>query len=193
MASGRTSKKLDNHVVMATQPSSSSESRLQPLMFVALNSDGSNFQEWLNDAKTVLSAEDLAITVESEGSEEILPVCKSQALLILRKHLDHALRLQYIQMDDPARLWSLLNARFNLQQTLFLPQARSDMINLRVLDFPDFVSFNSELHQIIAQLSLCWEIVIEVELIEKTLSTSPLLPSPSILSQQYRNMQFKKH
>jgi hypothetical protein len=76
-------------------------------------------------------------------------------------------------VDDPARLWSLLNARFNHQQTLFLPQARSDMINLRVLNFPDFVSFNSELHQIIAQLSLCGEIVTEAELIEKTLSTSP--------------------
>ena len=150
MASKYKSKKIDNPVVMATQPSSSSslESRLQPLMFVALNSDGSNFLEWLNDTKTVLAAEDLAITLETDPAEEIPIVYKSQALLILRRHLDHALRFQYIQVDDPARLWSHLNAKFNHQQTLFLPQARKDWINFRVLDFLDFVSYNLELHRI---------------------------------------------
>ena len=36
------------------------ESRLQNLLFAPLKSDGSNFLEWLNDARTVLCAEDLA-------------------------------------------------------------------------------------------------------------------------------------
>jgi hypothetical protein len=39
------------------------ESRLQTLMFPPLNSDGSNFMEWINDAKTILSVEDLARTL----------------------------------------------------------------------------------------------------------------------------------
>jgi hypothetical protein len=150
---------------MATQASSSSpsESRLQPLVFAALNSGESNFLEWLNDAKTLLSAEDLAITLETDPEEEIADVYKSQALLILRRHLDHALRLQYIQVNDPARLWSQLNARFNHQQTLSLPQARSDWINMKVFDFLDFVSFNLELHRITAQLKLCGETISEAE------------------------------
>lgn len=122
------------------------ESRLQALMFPPLNSDGSNFLEWINDTKTVLSAEDLARTlitpVESTSSapnaaDNIPAVCKWQALLLLRRHLDHALRLQYLEVDDPADLWAQLHARFHHQQTLFLPQARTDWINLRVLDFPD--------------------------------------------------------
>ena len=39
------------------------ESRLQALLFPPLNSDGSNFLEWINDAKIVLSAENLARTL----------------------------------------------------------------------------------------------------------------------------------
>jgi hypothetical protein len=54
---------------------------------------------------------------------------------------------------------------------IFLPQARTDWINLRVFDFPDFVSFNSELHRIVVQFQLCDQTITEAELIEKILST----------------------
>ena len=192
MASRHKSKRVEL-IVMATQPSPSvpSGSRLQALVFEALNSDGSNFLEWLNDAKHYLAAEELDIYLETNPEEEVSDVYKSQTLVILRRHLDHALRLQYIQVSDLARLWNQLKARFDHQQTLFLPQARSDWINLRVLDFPDFVSFNFELYRIIAQLKLCGETITKAELIEKTLFTFPL--ATAILSQQYRNMKFTKH
>lgn len=60
-----------------------------------------------------------------------------------------------------------------------------------MLDFPYFAAFNSELRRITAQLRLCGQTVRNAELIEKTLSTFP--PATTILSQQYRNMKFKKH
>jgi hypothetical protein len=171
---------------------------MQSLMFNPLSSDGTNFLEWVNDAKTVLSADDLArtlttdvATTSTDPAQQIPPSARWQALLILRRHLDKPLRLQYMQLDDPAELWTQLHSRFNHQQTLFLPQARTDWINLRVLDFPDFASFNSELHRITAQLRLCGQTITDAELIEKTLSTFP--PATAILSQQYRNMKFKKH
>lgn len=88
MASRYKSKKNENPTVMATQASSSSapsESRLQPLQFNALHSDGSKFLEWLNDAKTVLAAEDLAATLEDDTTGEIHDVYKSQALLLAAK------------------------------------------------------------------------------------------------------------
>jgi hypothetical protein len=91
------------------------------------------------------------------------------------------LRLQYLEVDDPADLWAQLHARFHHQQTLFLLQARNDWINLRVLDFPDFVSFNFELHRIVAQFRLCGQEVTDAELIEKTILTFP--PTTAILSQ----------
>ena len=39
------------------------ESRLQNLLFSPLQADGSNFLEWINDARTILCAEDLAKTL----------------------------------------------------------------------------------------------------------------------------------
>jgi hypothetical protein len=154
--------------------------------------------EWVNDTKTVLSVDDLARTLthpQASTSEDPAPqiptVCKWQALLLLQQHLDHSLRLQYPQVDDLADLWTQLHSRFQHQQNLFLPQARTNWINLRVLDFPDFASFNSELHRITAQLRLCDQTVTKAKLIKKTLSTFP--PATAILSQQYRNMRFKKH
>ena len=45
-----------------------------------------------------------------------------------------------------------------------------DSINLRVLDVPDFLLFNSELHRITVQLWFCGEEIIESQLIDKTLS-----------------------
>ena len=94
-------------------------------------------------------------------------------------------------MEDPADLWRQLHARFHHEKSIFLPQARSDWLSLRVLDFVDLNSFNAELHRIVAQLRLCGEEVTEEQLIDKTLSTFP--PASSILAQQYRNMVFKKH
>ena len=158
------------------------ESRLQALLFPPLNYDGSNFLEWMNDAKIVLSAEDLARTLIQpvastttcpNPTDNIPAVCKWQAVILLRRHLDQTLRLQYLEVNDPADLWAQLHERFHHQQTLFLPQAHTDWTNLRVLDFPDFISFNSELHRILAQLRLCGQEVTDAELIEKTMSTFP--------------------
>ena len=97
------------------------ESRLQNLMFSPLHANGSNFLEWINDARIVLCAEDLAKTLihpppaplpntsADEADEvpsvlEVHVVSKWQALALLRRHMDQALRLQYLDVDDPADL-----------------------------------------------------------------------------------------
>jgi hypothetical protein len=141
--------------------------------------------------KTYLCAEELDVTLEDEQEEEIPPPYKWQTLLILRRHLDSSLRQQYVQVQEPAELWAALAARFKHEETIFLPQARADWMNLRVLDFPNFHGFNSELHRITAQLRLCGDAITETNMIDKTLSTFP--PACAILAQQYRNMHFTTH
>ena len=170
---------------------------MQSLQFNPLHADGSNFLGWVNDAKIILCVGDLAKTLatqpstSSDPAQQIPAATRWQALHQLRRHLDQSLRLQYLQIEDPVELWALLHTRFNHQHTLFLTQVRSDWINLRVMDFSNFVSFNSELHHVTAQLHLCGESLSDADLIEKTLSTFP--PACAILSQQYRNLKFKKH
>lgn len=133
------------------------ESIIQTLMFPPLHSDGSNFLEWVNDARIVLSAEDLANTLQppkppkpstytDEPEGQIPAISKWKVLLLLRRHLDQALRLQYLEIDDPTGLWTQLHVCFDHLQTLFLPLARTDWMNLCVLVFPNFVTFNMELY-----------------------------------------------
>ena len=74
------------------------DSCLQALMLAPLNSNGSNFLEWINDVRIILNGEDLARTlypsvpsISSESEVQIPAVCKWQALSLLRHHLDHTL------------------------------------------------------------------------------------------------------
>ena len=190
---------MDNthsRISMSTKPSFT-ESKMHALMFAPLRSDGSNFLEWVNDAKVLLSAKDLAKTLtppvpskDDDATTTIPPAQKWHTLTVLRRHLDHALGLQYLQFENSAGLWTQLHARFDHQQRLFLPQARVNWTNIRVLDFSNYAAYNSKLHRIIAQLRLCDQVIEEAELIEKTLSTLP--PTTAILLQQYRNMKFEK-
>ena len=116
---------------------------------------------------------------------------QSKALLILRRHINYALRNQYLLIEKSDELWKELKARFYHEKTIHLPQARSDWLELRVLDFADLSSFNAELHRIVTQLRMCGQSIDESELIDKTLSTFP--SAAALLAQQYRNMKFQTH
>jgi hypothetical protein len=111
--------------------------------------------------------------------------------LMIRRHLDYSLRKQYFTLSSPHELWKALKTRFLHEKTMHLPQARSEWIQLRVMDFSDLLSFNAELHRIMSLMWLCGQRIEESELIDKTLSTFP--PAATILAQQYRNMQFLIH
>jgi hypothetical protein len=63
---------------------------------------------------------------------------------------------------------------------MHLPQARSEWIQLRVMDFSDLLSFNAELHRIVSLMRLCGQHIEESEMIDKTLSTFP--PAAAILA-----------
>ena len=167
-----------------------SNTQIQPLLFEALEADGSNYLEWSIDAKSYLCAEGLDGALKSPIPGDLPATSKWKAFFILRRHLDASLRQQYIHVEDPHTLWEQLEARFRHEKVV-LAQARNDWIHLRVLDFPNFLMFNAELHRITSLLRLCGEEVTEEELIEKTLSTFP--PASAILSLQYRNMKYKTH
>ena len=162
-------------------------SRLQPLVFPPLEVTGSNYLEWAVDAKTFWIAEELDDAIQPTPQGPTAPGLPAsvlaKALQALRRHLDTSLHREYIQVEHSAELWAQLQARFLHEKTIFLPQARHDWMSLRVMDFPDISSFNFELHRIVAQLSLCGEVVSDPELITKTLSTFPVVAA--VLAQQY--------
>ena len=126
------------------------QSRLQPLIFPPLEDNDSNYLEWAIDAKMHLITEEIvrAIQIQDQGTQPVVEevsasVC-SRALQALRHYLGYSLWKEYIQLEDPAELWQQLRNRFLHEKTIFLPQARYDWMSLRMLDFPDISSFNSE-------------------------------------------------
>ena len=167
-----------------------SRPKVQSLLFEALEANGCNYLEWSIDVKTYLVVEELEVAINPKA-KKILAVAQCKALLILRRHIDYSLRKQYLLIDKPEELWKELKARFSHEKTIHLPQARNDWIQLCVLDFSDLLSFNAELHQIVAQLCMCGQTIEKAELIDKTLST--FSPTSALLAQQYRNMKFQTH
>ena len=118
------------------------------LEFNPLAADGSNYLEWENDARVALGAEETTIYLDKDTAEGRPDSLKCQILIFLRRHLHSSLRQQYIKVDHPTDLWTQLRDRFHHEQTIFLPEARNDWINLWALDFLDLLSFNGELHRI---------------------------------------------
>ena len=147
--------------------------KVQSLFFKALEVDDNNYLEWSIDVKTYLAAEELEAAINSKV-KEFPTATQCKALLILQRHIDYSLRKQYLLIDTPDELWKELKSRFLHEKTIHLPQARNDWIQLRVLDFSYFLSFNAKLHRIVSQLRLCGQTIEESEFIDKTLSTFPL-------------------
>src|ERR1700738_2854198 len=104
--------------------------------FTPLAADGSNYLEWENDARVALGAEETTIYLDKTTAEGQPDSLKCQVLILLRRHIHPSLRQQYIKVDHPADLWTQLRDRFHHEQTIFLPEARNEWINLRALDFP---------------------------------------------------------
>lgn len=70
----------------------SPDSRLQPLLFSPLDADGTNFLEWLNNAKVVLAAEGLSNYLYAKTAEGLPDVMKWKTVIVVHKHLEPSLR-----------------------------------------------------------------------------------------------------
>ncbi|EAY93291.1 hypothetical protein OsI_15100 [Oryza sativa Indica Group] len=129
-----------------------------------------------------------------------------QALHFLRHHLYATLKNEYMGLRSPITLWTALKKRFEkLKYTILpqaeqdwarlkytiLPQAEQDWARLRFADFKSVAEYNSALHQICTNLSLCGKVVTDVEMIEKTLST--FHPSAMQSASNYRQASYKEY
>ena len=72
------------------------ETKIQPLLFKALATNGTNYLEWSIDVKSHLSAEGLETMLNSSTLTNIPATSRWKAMVILRKYLHTSLRLQYI-------------------------------------------------------------------------------------------------
>ncbi|XP_070681353.1 uncharacterized protein [Malus domestica] len=173
-------------------PSPSKEKKmanLAKLDFAALDITGKNYLTWVLDTKIHLEAANLGDTIKEESSSSSQD--RAKAMIFIRRHLDEALKSEYLTVEDPLALWNALRSRYNHQTTVILPKARYDWTHLRIQDFKSVAEYNSALFRITSQMKLCGDTITEEMLLEKTFST--FHASNMVLQQQYRVRGFTEY
>lgn len=171
-------------------------SNLAKLDIVALDISGNNYLLWAHQAEIRLKSKKLwKIVVEENNGlvqdQDKLEEDQSTAMIFLLHHIHEGLQNEYLTVKDPFILWTNLKERFEHIRLIILPKAKYDWIHLRFQDYKSVRDYNSALFQISSQLMLCGETIIDLQMIEKTLST--FHASSVLLQQQYRAQGFTKY
>ena len=107
------------------------------------------------------------ITMPNEASDAE----KAKAMIYIRRHIDKSLKTEYLTVENPAELWSLLHDRYDHLKLAILPRARYDWIQLWLQDFKSIADYNSALYSITSCLKLCGETISKSDMLEKTLTS----------------------
>ncbi|KAM2663614.1 hypothetical protein EV1_010149 [Malus domestica] len=137
---------------------------LAKLDFAALDINGKNYLTWVLDTKIHLEVMNLGDTIREESSSSFQDQVK--AMIFIRRHLDEALKSEYLTVEDLLALWKALRNRYNHQTTVILPRARYDWTHLRIQDFNSVAKYNSALFRITSQMKLCGDTITEEMLLE---------------------------
>ncbi|CAN6676777.1 unnamed protein product [Malus baccata var. baccata] len=139
---------------------------LAKLEYAALDITGKNYLTWVLDTKIHLEARNLGDTIREESSSSSQD--RAKAMIFIRRHLDEALKSEYLTVEDTLALWEALRNRYNHQTT----------------DFKSVAEYNFALFRITSQMKLCWDTIAEEMLLEKTYNT--FHANNVLLQQQYR-------
>lgn len=107
-------------------PNKLESTRIQPLFYLQLKSDGSNYLKWSTTTSLHLIVQVCIGTIEMLTPKYVTPEQKAWLLLFLQKHIDQALQNQYVLEENPAVLWSTLASCFSQERRLHLPGAQLD-------------------------------------------------------------------
>ncbi|KAG6475798.1 hypothetical protein ZIOFF_065027 [Zingiber officinale] len=156
---------------------------------MVLDITGKNHLSWILDAEIHLVANGLGDVIIKET--KITDQGKAKEMILLRRHLYDALKIEYLIVKDPLVLWNNLKEMHDHLKTIILPKAQFDWLHLRLQDFKSISEYNSALFRIISQLKLCGETITDGDMLEKTFST--FHASNVLLQQQYRAKGFENY
>ncbi|KAM1004211.1 hypothetical protein ACFX2C_004431 [Malus domestica] len=75
---------------------------LAKLEYAALDITGKNYLTWVLDTKIHLEAGNLGDTIREESSS--YSQNRAKAMIFIRRHLDEALKSEYLTVEDPLAL-----------------------------------------------------------------------------------------
>ncbi|CAN6681017.1 unnamed protein product [Malus baccata var. baccata] len=91
---------------------------LAKLDFAALDITGKNYLTWVLDNKIHLEAANLGDNIREESSSSSQD--RAKAMIFIRRHLNEALKNEYLTIEDPLAFWKALRNRYNHQTTIKL-------------------------------------------------------------------------
>ncbi|XP_070662485.1 uncharacterized protein [Malus domestica] len=91
---------------------------LAKLDVAALDITENNYLTWVLDTKIHLEAANLGDTIKEDSSSSSQD--RAKAMIFIRRHLDEALKSEYLTVEDPLALWNALRSRYNHQTTMKL-------------------------------------------------------------------------
>ncbi|XP_050157530.1 uncharacterized protein LOC126631447 [Malus sylvestris] len=142
---------------------------LAKLNYVALDITGNNYLTWVLDTKIHLETGNLGDTIREESSSSSQE--RAKAMIFIRRHLNEALKSEYLTVEYSLTLWNALRSRYNHQTMVIFPRAHYKWTHLRIQDFKSVAEYNYALFRITSQLKLCGDTITEENLLEKTFST----------------------
>ncbi|XP_068338956.1 uncharacterized protein [Pyrus communis] len=84
---------------------------LAKLEFAALDITGKNYLTWVLDTKIHLEAENVGDTIREESSSSSQD--RAKTIIFICRHLDEALKSEYLTVEDLLALWNALRNRYN--------------------------------------------------------------------------------
>jgi hypothetical protein len=125
--------------------------------FEELALDEHNYPTWAMDVKISLTLRGMyeAIVPPAEKTVPLLDPYKYNVLYIIRNHIHHDLKSEYVIEEEPSTLWIALQNRYEQQKSMILPEANHDWIHLRLQDYKSIDDYNHVVHKICAKLHFC--------------------------------------
>ena len=120
----------------------------------------------------------------ARAAAEDLEAKNAKAIILMIRHMDESLQSEYLNEEDPRRLWVALEGRFGNVRESLLPDLEVKWQNLRFCDYSSVLDFNSEALRIKSLMEFCQRTITDAMLIEKTLSTFPV--SDLVVAKNYR-------
>ncbi|KAK9932390.1 hypothetical protein M0R45_019629 [Rubus argutus] len=137
------------------------------------------------DAAHAQGAQSAAVAAAiASAAVEKLEAKNVKAIILMIRYMDESLQSEYLNEEDPRKLWVSLEERFNNVRESLLPDLEVKWQNLRFCDYSSVLDFNSEALRIKSLMEFCQKTITDVMMIEKTLSTFPI--SDLVVAKNYR-------
>jgi hypothetical protein len=125
--------------------------------FEELAIDERNYPTWALYVKISLTFCGIlsALTPHVKREATFLDTYKYQTLFIIRNHLHHNLKSEYVMEEEPHSIWVALKNHYEHQKAILLLEANHEWTQICLQDFKSIEDYNHAIHKVCVKLRFC--------------------------------------